>query len=145
MYFKSFFVLLKGGFMKDKAFAIFIYDLCVLGRGDIVINEALLGILHQYILEDMDNRFEVSTLMFDVEEEDNNYVFRLSLERITKACELVRNVSAQKSGYSVMFDGLDSKETQSLGDFAVVFSSYLDELEDRMYEEQNNPYKLMKS
>ena len=145
MYFKSFFVLLKGGFMKDKAFAIFIYDLCVLRRGDIVINEALLGILHQYILEDMDNRFEVSTLMFDVEEEDNNYVFKLSLERITKACELVRNVSAQKSGYSVMFDGLDSKETQSLGDFAVGFSSYLDELEDRMYEEQNNPYKLMKS
>jgi len=131
--------------MKDKAFGIFIYDLCVLGRDDLIINETFLGLLHGFILSDLDNRFEISSLMFDVTEESDHLVFQLPMERIVKACETVHKVSTHKCGYAELFDGIDFKDSQNIGQLAVSFSNYLDILEEEMYKEENGSYKLLKN
>lgn len=145
MYFKSFFILLMGGFMKEKALAIFIYDLCVLGREDLIINSDFLELLYQYISTYLESEFFCVTKFFDVIEENDNYVLNLPFDRINRACEIVRCVSLNKKDFSVMFDSISFEDAQEIGKFAVGFSSYLDKIEQIMYEIESNPYKLIKN
>ena len=142
--------------MKEKNFALFIFDLHILGyqniEGGFVIDEEFINKLIQFNQITYEENLDKIKLLFEVEEqiledEEIGYHvnFQITKENMIKISEILYSIKGNLS-LSEFMNTFDSKELQDIADYTSDFYNFLiyQEEQELGYESSIGLYKYLK-
>ena len=131
--------------MKDDAFAIFLYDLIILGRRTIEIDDIFIDNLYDFLKERI-NEYKNAILAIAISNlKHSNFTLYFYADDISSSIDKVETLLAHKKDCNKVFSSLDNDTLNEIGNLAIGFNTYLSMKEELTINYSSFSYKYLKN
>lgn len=130
--------------MKDDGLAIFLYDLVILGRKSLMLDEAFMNYLYDYTYLTLDeNRLGIKCIAHCSFNKDDYKLYIYADDIISASEKFTKLIKNEPHSFDI-FGNFSVEQCDAIGSLAVGFNNYLSHEEKMIYNETSLLYRYLK-